>query len=881
MTLLWLLFRVRWRRALGPSLAVALLIGSIGGFALAAAASARRVESAYRTLLADIDAPDLAVYPSCVNAIDENFCLDVADSNGPALVVDRLLAMEVVEQARWFNDVLPYLVDSEGAPLLAAPDNPTGCFDRDRSVHMVAVGSGGASEQALPFRLEGELPVRGSADVVLARATAERIGIGIGDNVRLAGWCSDGDPIELASPIDLNVSGLSIGPLDIEPPGTGLRIEPAYVDPAVFETLVADEVGPALPNILVWVDPKASRDDIAEALAEFEIAFDFDERAMLIDEALATDARLLWLLAGIGALGGLLVLAPVIGRNLRETGNNTSTLAALGLQRPQIAHQAIAHCCALALIGAFTAAVLAVPIGTLMPDGLAAAIEPDHSLSIDWLVSIAGVGLLVVGVVAIGVYSAWRIAVGDRATANAASTRSAGRGEGIVSALRMRPAARTGVLAAVGAPAGPRRASPWPSLLSMVVVATAGVGSVTYLAGLRHLEDTPSVLGWNWDAMVSVDDPDNQSAIVARIDESAGVDQSTLGTGYPPWLLVSPGTEIPLIYPWTFATGPNEITPTMLHGRAPAGPDEVAIDSVFAEQAGLAIGDTVLLQRESLQSVIADELRVQAAGRGLDDFVTGDLDMSPVAASFEVTGIAVLPLERQAEVAQVTFTLDGFAEFVDPSDEEIMAVQAWIPKDLPPDVSDAVEEFLATVRIADRTDRLYLRFTDDKQAALAELVVVDETLEILAPTPDEVIGIIGLNLERNDRIPTALAMTVSVAFAMLVGYLLFAAVRARRFELAVMRALGMSTSGIRRSVAAQATATAVVALLVAVPAGIAIGRWAWLDYARDLEVLPVSITPWRTLAIVAVVAIAVANLAALTLGWSATNRSPGPDLRSE
>ena len=47
MALLWLLLRVRWRRAFAPSLAVALLVGVSGGFVLASAAAAGRVESAY------------------------------------------------------------------------------------------------------------------------------------------------------------------------------------------------------------------------------------------------------------------------------------------------------------------------------------------------------------------------------------------------------------------------------------------------------------------------------------------------------------------------------------------------------------------------------------------------------------------------------------------------------------------------------------------------------------------------------------------------------------------------------------------------------------------------------------------------------------------
>lgn len=64
MALLWLLLRVRWRRALAPSLAVALLIGAIGGFVLASAAAARRVENAYRSFVGEIDAPDIGLTPA-------------------------------------------------------------------------------------------------------------------------------------------------------------------------------------------------------------------------------------------------------------------------------------------------------------------------------------------------------------------------------------------------------------------------------------------------------------------------------------------------------------------------------------------------------------------------------------------------------------------------------------------------------------------------------------------------------------------------------------------------------------------------------------------------------------------------------------------------
>ena len=390
-------------------------------------------------------------------------------------------------------------------------------------------------------------------------------------------------------------------------------------------------------------------------------------------------------------------------------------------------------------------------------------------------------------------------------------------------------------------------------------------------------------MGWNWDAVVSFDfnqaPPELMAGIVAGIDQIDTVERVTAGTLYPPAFLLEPETGM-VVWPWSFATGPDAIAPSLLTGRAPDGPDEVAIDAVFAEQSGLGVGDIVSLGRPALVSQVAEELQQSAQDHGVDAFQLADPDEEPVVATFEITGIAVLPGERSQDIAQATFTLDGLADLVEPGADEVATARAWLPGDLPPALQTEVDVVLSNLDIEDRV--VFLRFSGDVQSTAGAVLGIDGVPEVVAPTAEQVLTlVVGLNLARNDRVPLALAVTVAAAFVALTSYLLFAAVRTRRFELAVMRSLGLSTSGIRRSIAAQATATAVVALIVAIPIGVAVGRWAWLAYARDLNVVPVSITPWSTLAIVAVTAIAVANLAALVPGWSATKRSPGHDLRSE
>ncbi len=893
--MLWLLLRVRWRRALASSIAVAMLIAGVGGFVLASAAAAHRVENAYRRFATQIDAPDLALIPaSSCGPTDGTGCGSSSTRLNPDEVLATIRGLDVVEKARLVVSVIPFVTDVEGAPIFGTVDDVNGCYDGDRSVQLVAATNGGPKVQVIPFTLDGEMPTAGSGTVVITRSTANRVGLSIGDEIFLAGRCSnDGDPIVFATPIKLRISGLSIGPLDVDSPATGLTIRPAYVDPVSFAALLADGAEPQ-QNFAVWLDPTASAGSVEAALSAYNVMIDFRDRQSAFDGALKTDANLLWLLAAVGALGGLLVLAPVIGRNMRDTGPNTETLAALGTERQQIAHQANAHSCALAVLGALTAAVVAIPISAWMPNGLASEINPRREYWFDGLFTVIGVAILIVVVMLIGAIPAWRIGRTKRLPF-AVESRSR---RGVFGSLGLRPAARTGVAAAVGAPAGPRKSSPWPTLLSMVVAAVVGVASLTYLAGLRHLERTPALVGWNWDAVVSFDffdlsDTSKSDDVFAAVKKLDAVEQVTGGTFYPPRFLYVPGADIS-VWPWSFATGPDAVQPATLSGRAPEGPDEVAIDAQFARATGLGIGDTVTLGRSALVTLMAQELTQNADQFGLVYEVAEPPVQTPVTAEFEITGIALLPGDPAQEISEVTLTLEGLVNLVEPSAAEVAATRAWLPADLLSPLKGVAERLLANLDIEGRV--VYVRFSGDVYAgaqAIAGMDIFTELfgerdgsdgppLQIVAPTPDQVLTlVVGLNIERNDRVPVALVIMVSVAFFALAAYLLFVSIRARRFEMAVMRALGLSTRGIHWSVAAQATASAVVAVVIAIPVGVVIGRLAWLAYARELSVQPVAVIPWSTLVTIAVATIAIANAIAIVPGWIATRRSPGDDLRSE
>jgi ABC-type antimicrobial peptide transport system permease subunit len=114
-----------------------------------------------------------------------------------------------------------------------------------------------------------------------------------------------------------------------------------------------------------------------------------------------------------------------------------------------------------------------------------------------------------------------------------------------------------------------------------------------------------------------------------------------------------------------------------------------------------------------------------------------------------------------------------------------------------------------------------------------------------------------------------------------VGHALATAVRRRRHEVAVMRALGMTRAQSRLVVFTQASLLAVAGLAFGVPLGVALGRTLWRVVAERTPLFyepPVAL--WALLAI-GPAAVLIANLLALWPGRHAARLRIGHILRTE
>ena len=106
-------------------------------------------------------------------------------------------------------------------------------------------------------------------------------------------------------------------------------------------------------------------------------------------------------------------------------------------------------------------------------------------------------------------------------------------------------------------------------------------------------------------------------------------------------------------------------------------------------------------------------------------------------------------------------------------------------------------------------------------------------------------------------------------------------VRRNRAELAVFKALGFTPRQVSAAVAWEACALALVALLIGVPAGLALATWGWRAIADRLGLESPTIVPIAQVAVVALALIAVANLVAIWPGRRAARLRPGAALRAE
>jgi FtsX-like permease family len=804
--------RGRWRAWLG----LALLLGLAGGVVMALAAGARRADTAYDRLLAAERPGDLEIG---VGALAD------AGVAGPLAVIDRLGRLPGVAEHGLF------------AQFTADPgDNSS--FTTDVWFDTVAAADDGAQRLADRWKLlQGRRADPSRTDeAVVSFTTAEQYRLRAGSRLRLrlftrqeaAALYQDGSLTRLPAPsagrwIELRVVGV-VAPAEQFPPRIGVSVGSVLLTPAFARTFTDRYAIDGLLRVrLAGGDGRQRFADGVRRLTGVPLAglvnSEGDQRA-LTRRALHLPAVALWLLTALTATAVLLVAGQALARQAFLEAGDNQALWALGMTGGQLWTIAMLRAAIAGLGGAVVAVAVAVALSGLFPLGLGRVAEPHPGSAADGVPLAAGAAAVVVVAVALSAWPAWRARrpgdVAARATGHSVVAEIlAGGGVPAPGVVGVRLALEPGR----GSTAVPVRAT----VLGAIVAVAALAAALTLGASLDHFLRTPRLYGWNWD--VTVGDGGGPD-LSARIDRLLAADPAVSNLSAGTIGILQLGAGGPTAIAWATESVRGSITPTVIDGRAPAGPDEILLGARTLQAAGARVGDQV-------------QVRLQALS-------WQPLDAPVPSRRLRIVGSGVLPLEGGAIGEGAALTWDGLARLVPVSARPAhnLLLLRWAPG-------------------------------ADPAPSWARLLAVAPHLG-LPQRPADV-----ANFGRIQQLPALAAGVVAAVAVAMLAHLLVTSVRRRRRDLAVLKTLGFVRRQVSAAVAWQATTLLVLALVVGLPVGVAAGRWLWRLLATRLYVPVEPVVPLAAILLLIPAALLTANLVAAVPAVVAARTRPALVLRAE
>jgi hypothetical protein len=523
--------------------------------------------------------------------------------------------------------------------------------------------------------------------------------------------------------------------------------------------------------------------------------------------------------SGVALLLAVLVVGQAIWRRLQADGTDAERLSGVGVTHRQRFAAAMARVAATAVVGSVLAVLLAVALSPLTPIGDARAAEPD--LGVEFNIAILAVGGLLVVVVGIAcaLLPAWR----TTSTRSIEPSRRPSWSVARVSSGGAPPPVVAGVRFALDPGRGKTSVPVRTTLLGAVSGVLIIAATLTFASSLRHFTTTPSDYGGVATATFeSNSDTPDPGRTMASFDAEPAIRS---------WVLASigefslGGERVQFVQPLAGKLQPARI----IDGHAP-GPGEVVMGRRTLEATGTSIGDTVEVTTEG------GPQRLRVVGSAVFPLLSSYPGSDKGGLG---TGAWIAPGAGTANADQ-----GGGGSGVGPQ-------QVWLS-------------------LAPGTDQKALAARLTKTTGQDQVVIQD------VPRASIVRALGDL-----DRTPLYLAFLICFLVGATVIHALTAAVWRRRRDIALLQTLGFTRGQVRRSVLVQATVIGLVALVVGLPLGIIVGRWAWSILSDTLGTVAGLTVPWAALALVVAVVLVLVNAVGLIPATRVLHRTPAQTLRSE
>jgi ABC-type lipoprotein release transport system permease subunit len=818
-------FRAEWRTRWRSWVALACLVGAVAGTAILLVAGSRRTGSAHERFLAEGRAMDVALVADCA---EDDPCVGRLERLPAVLEATTVIQFPAHVETTAGRSLQPMESDPcySGPGQLVTMTDPSGRWGRTINRHRFVAGR--AANPSAPD------------EAVLSVETARRLRLDVDDELtvyRFGGQDCLATRDSWQPARRVRIVGIHLSPGEVRPP-SGMYLQTVELTPA-FEQRYGqardrDEI--LIARLRAGASVRTLQAQARRAGTETFAAVTRADISGLVNRAIRPNEVSLLILGTLTAIAAAVVLGQVLARHAATETGDDGVLTALGMPRRGRLALAALRGVTLGLLAAAIAAVVAVLGSPVMPIGLARTVEPAPGVQVD-LVAI-GVGALatvafVAGVTLLGTLVASRRRVRGARTKTATLANAAAR-------AGFSPAAVSGARFALERGSGSAVVPVVSSFAGLTIAVAAVAGSLSFGAGLTHLRTTPRLVGWNWDVVLAYPEegvPDAPSLEQARervraalnTNDIADAAMGTIWSPFPDGRDLQLGPDRLDVGGFIAFDGTARFGPSVIRGRKPIAADEIMVGPRTLADLDLHIGD-----------------RVEVVGQE----GTWDTPGPVTTETMRIVGTGLAPMTTALGRGAV-ITLAGLQRLNSQATE-----QAWFVRAVPgANRTEVVDAFRSAFPGTPRT--------------------------AIVPFGSEETTDLGLNLEQIGSVPLLFAVIMAIMAAAVLAHVLTVAARARRRDLAVLRALGFSRSQILRTLTWQSSIYAVGALAIGVPVGVALGRAAWRVYATNLGAVPEVVVPWPALVVAAGAAIVLAATVALIPAASVARTRPGAVLRAE
>jgi hypothetical protein len=365
-------------------------------------------------------------------------------------------------------------------------------------------------------------------------------------------------------------------------------------------------------------------------------------------------------------------------------------------------------------------------------------------------------------------------------------------------------------------------------VLAVVVV----ISTITFGSSMNTLVSHPALYGWNWTADIDGggglgDIPAHNVARLLNADPLVGG-----WTGVYFSTLQIDGMNVPVLGGSPHAS----VGPPLLSGRA------------FAKSNQVVLGATTLAQ---LHKHVGDTVTVGAPGAGL--------------TTLDIVGIATMPSIGVAGSSHLEMGSGALLSYtlIPPKARNVFDVQQ-------PGPNAILVRFKQGANLAAgfRSLQSIVRKNPQIKGDGGSVLAVQRPAEIL-------------NYRTLGTTPVVLGAALAAGAVIALGLTLVSSVRRRRTDLALLKSLGFTKRQLASAIAWQASVAVGIGCVIGIPLGIALGRFLWDLFVRQINAVPDPTIPTSSIVLIGVGAVILANLVAAVPGRIAARTPTAQLLRSD